>query len=164
MEKTKATSVLMSIHAVELQNFSAESLFSSKLLDEKEMTIVGIERRLDFDEDGEGSISLVNKRQKAMKPLRIRDKKERRKNIKDKKANERWDTHGHLPRQSVIQKYVGNSQAWKTTRKPEDLRAKAGGYCAMPCDLKDMKEIYSVQEAVDFGFTVIKCNGVYVIL
>ena len=85
-------------------------------------------------------------------------KRQKRKRCKTSKADERWKTH--LPRSSVIQKYIANTKKCKTTWKPEDLRAKAGGYCALPCDLKKRSEIHSVQEAIELGFTVIECNDV----
>ena len=120
----------------------------------------GTKRLLNLDIDIADSGTSTHGRLKLAMLQKNIGKRQKRKRRKTSKADERWKTHGHLPRSSVIQKYIANSKKCKTTWKPEDLQAKAGGYCALPCDLKKINEIHSVQGAIELGFMVIECNDV----
>jgi hypothetical protein len=162
---------MSSVSSVKLESFMADMLFSPEILDRCESTIdevmgggieLGIEERFEPDGDGDLNMSICDRRKKAAKLQQFMNIKNKRKRKKDQKADERWKTYGHLPSQSTIRKYIGNSRKWKTTCNPEDLRGKTGGYCAMPCNLKKMQDICSLQEAVDLNFAVIECNNLYV--
>jgi len=152
---------------VELENFTAELLFTSETLDACEKAIdnvvgykvvTGFDNSMESGKGGEGGMPSTNEQQKLDVLKTIKWKKEKRRKKKHTKAEERWITHGHLPRRAVIQKYVGKSQRLKTTCVLEHLNAKNGGYCAMSSDFKGKKDITSLQEAIDRGFTVIEYN------
>ena len=115
---------------------------------------------LDLDRDTTSNPTSTSGRLKLATLQKSRGKRQKRKRQKISKADERWKTHGHLPRSSIIKKYISDSKKCETTCKPEDLRAKAGGYCALPCDLKKRSEVHSMQKAIELGLTVVKCNDV----
>lgn len=153
---------------MELENFSAKLLFTPEKLRDCEEAPEDIEgdgvqsdigNSMYLEEKKKNNIPPENERKKTAFLKKMEGKKEKRRRKKDKKADERWLAHGHLPQRSAIKKYIGNSQGWKTMCKIERLGAKAGGYCAKPSDLKKMKEIDSIEEAMDRGFTIIECNG-----
>ena len=165
------TKEMSTVSSIDLENFTADMLFSPETLDRCESTIdevmgggieLGFKERLELDGNRVFDTSIGDKRKKAAKLQQFMDKKNKRKRKKDQKMDERWKTYGHLPSRSTVHKYIGNSREWKTTCNPEDLRGQNGGYRAMPCNLKTMQNIYSLQEAIDLDFTVIKCNNLYV--
>jgi len=79
---------------------------------------------------------------------------------RDIKAEERWKTHGHLPRLATKQRYVAGAKP--TISRPLDIRTlpiKAGAYCAISRKLPDAEQPISLQAALNLGLVLVPWDG-----
>jgi hypothetical protein len=159
-----------SISALELSNFSVENVFSPDVLDACEAAVddvtgyrdkAGLKRELDQEGESEIDRPLAKKGRQIDIAPKFKDRREKDRMKKNRKAEERWKMHGHLSRQTVIQKYIGNSDGWKSSYKIDNMPAKAGGYTArsIKFEFEDVKDILTVEEGKMLGLEVVECSG-----
>jgi hypothetical protein len=158
------------ISAVELSNFSAEILFSPEVFDACEAAAdvvtgyrdeAGLKRLLDREGGSEIDEPFAKKRRQIVTAPKFEDRREKDRTKKNRKVEERWKTHGHLPRQSVIENYIGNCNGWKSSYKIDKMPSKAGGYAAksIKFEFENVKDILTVEEGKMLGFKVVGCSG-----
>ena len=89
-----------------------------------------LKRKIGQDRQSEIDRLSMKKICQATDVPKFKDRQEKDCKKKEQKAVKRWKTHGHLPRQSAVQKYIGNCNKVKPAYKIEDMPAKASGYTA----------------------------------
>ena len=85
------------------------------------------------------------------------DSYKRQKKKKDEEKH--WKDHGHLPKTSTKKRTFANSQVWKSSFLTTDLCMDLGGYTARSSKLLNLPHIQSLDEAIAFGFVVLKSTN-----
>ena len=102
---------------------------------------MSLKRKIGQDRDSKIDWLSVKKICQATDVPKFKNRQEKDCNKKEQKAVEQWKTHGHLPRQLAVQKYIGNCNEVKTAYKIEEYTCKADGYAAKMIKLKNLPVI-----------------------